>query len=423
MANQRHTKEKEILMNTKGQAKVILTPYSWVNLSLVLMLLGLIQIWVLTFYYQTAINEWISWIANDGNTGAPFAFGQHYFGDYLTMHNVSKSRDLSAFDNSYPPLGIIPFWLISGFPYRIGLLVWFVILSLSLLSPFLATFARMDKERSVGAIIGLGAVTVPTISVFDRGNSVGLLTGLLFAFYFFGRQNKDWQAGLALGTAIGIKIYPLVMIPFLLVKGKYKQAIVALSSSIFLNLVSLLVWSKGNYLESIAYIIARIREVEQAFPSGHGMYVSASQILINILNKFGLADSTLGVLVTTNYQIVSLITLVTLIFFAKVSSGNYWYLYMLCSMQLIPSLSFSYYRVWIPVAIAVILWERGIKNTNPLTRFENTWFLICVLNSSVLVLLFWWPINLLPTLGLIAIFLTYFDMRKSSRNRREDAEA
>jgi hypothetical protein len=400
-------------MKRKGLTKVILTPYSWVNLSLVLMLLGLIQIWVLTFYYQTAMNEWISWIANDGNIGTPFAFGQHYFGDYLTMHDVSKSRDLSAFDNSYPPLGVIPFWLISGFPYRIGLLIWFIVIVASLLSPLLATFPRMDKERSVGAIIALGAVTIPTISVLDRGNSVGLLTGLFFIFYYFGKQNKDWQAGLALGVAIGMKIYPLVMIPFLIVKGKYKQAIVALSSSIFLNLIALLVWSKGNYLESISYIIARIREVEQTFPSGHGMYVSSSQIVINVLNKLGLADTTLGSFVIANYQVVSLFTLAALLFLAWYAKGNYWYLYMLCSIQLIPSLSFSYYRVWTPVAIAIIFWERGLKNKSQLSKFENIWLLVCVLNTSILVLFNFWPINVLATLAAFLIFLTYIDLRRA----------
>jgi hypothetical protein len=361
------------------------------------------------------MNEWISWIANDGNAGIPFAFGQHYFGDYLTMHDVSRSRNLSAFDNSYPPLGVIPFWLISGFPYRIGLLIWFIVLLVSLLSPLLATFPRMDKERSVAAIIVLGVVTVPTISVLDRGNSVGLLTGLFFIFYYFGRQNKDWQAGLALGVAVGMKIYPLVMIPFLIVKGKYKQAVVALSSSIFLNLVALLVWSKGNYLESISYIIARIRDVEQTFPSGHGMYVSSSQILINLLNKFGIADSSLGLFVIANYQIVSLTTLATLLYLAWYSKGNYWYLYMLASIQLIPSLSFSYYRVWTPVAIAIIFWERGLKNKSQLSRFENTWLFVCVLNTSVLVLFNFWPINVLATLATFLIFLTFIDLRRSKR--------
>jgi hypothetical protein len=372
------------------------------------MVIGLIQFWVFTFYYGTAMNEWISWISNDGNAGPPFAFGQHYFGDYLTMHDVSKSRDLSAFDNSYPPLGVIPFWLLSGLPYRVGLSLWFLVILISLISPLLFTFPRMDKERSVAAIIVLGIVTVPTISVLDRGNSVGLLAGLLFVFYYFGRQNKDWQAGLALGVAIGMKIYPLVMIPFLIVKRKYKQAVIALSSSVILNLLALIVWSRGNYVESIKYIVQRIGEVEKAFPSGHGLYVSSSQIVINTLNKFELANSNIGSYIIANYQMVSLVALAVLILLAKMSRGNYWYLYMLCSVQLIPSLSYSYYRVWIPVAIAVILWERGLKNTNPLTRFENTWLLICVLNTSVLVVLKWWPINVLPTLGLVLIFLTFF---------------
>ena len=395
-----------------------LYPHSWVNFSAILLALGFIQFWVLTFYYKTATNEWVSWIANDGNAGSPYAFGQHYFGDYLTMHNVSISRDISAFDNSYPPLGVMPFWLISWLPYRVGLSIWFGLLISSILIPLIISFRKVEKNYVWTSVILLGVLTVPMISVLDRGNSVGLLTLLFFLFYYFDKNNKVHFSGLSLGIAIGIKVYPLVIIPFLIIKRKFKLAFIAVASSILLNLVSLIIWNQGNPISGAKYIVTRIVSVDRIFETGHGMYISSSQIFVNIVNKFGISDVGVVHWLTGNYRVITLVSFVILLLAAAYSKGNQWYCYALCSIQVVPTLAYSYYRVWTPVVIAILLIERGLKSNSKLTIFENTWFLICVLNLSILTILNFWPINLLPTLVMLLIFINAFSNIKKTKSKQ-----
>jgi hypothetical protein len=391
-----------------------LSPYSWVNFSVLLLALGFVQFWVLTFYYKTATNEWVSWIANDGNAGSPFAFGQHYFGDYLTMHNVALARDIAALDNSYPPLGVMPFWLISWLPYRMGLFLWLGILISSLLLPLILTFRKMERENLWTSVIILGFLSVPMISVVDRGNSVGLLCVLFYLFYYFDKNKRIYLSGISLGLAIGMKVYPLLLIPFLIVKRKYKLALIATSFSVVSNIVSLIIWNRGNPITAVKYIVERVASVDRIFENGHGMYISSPQIFVNIVSRLGFSDSSFFDWVINNYRLLSLATLAVLLYGAARAKDSGWYLYGLCSIQLVPTLAYSYYRIWTPVAVAILLTERGFKTRNKLTAFENRWFLICVLNLSILTILNFWPVNLFPTIVMFLIFKSALEKRKLS---------
>lgn len=378
----------------------------WLNMALILVVLGFIQIWVLTFYYQTKTNEWISWIANDGNSGSPFAFGQHYFGDYLTMHNVAISRDIQAFDNSYPPLGVIPFWLISWLPYRLGLYLWFGILGFSMLFPLFYSFYKTYPKFLVQGIACLGVLTVPFISVMDRGNSVGLLTIFLFMFYLAYRRDKLHYASIFLGLAIGFKVYPLVIIPFLIVRKEFRLALLSFVYSIIFNLMAILIWNRGNPLDGLKYSVNRIMDVEQLFKDGHGMYLSAAQVLTNFLNRVGLDHTFVGNFLIENYKLVSATTLVYLLFGAYLSKGSNWILLMFSAIQLIPTISFSYYRVWSIAVVSIIILEHGrSSNSRSLSDVHKIWMTVSVLNLAPLPLLNFWPINLLPTLVVICILL------------------
>lgn len=373
----------------------------WLNLQSFLLLLGLVQIWVLTFYYKTPSNEWISWIANDGNKGAPYAFGQHYFGDYLAMHEVALARDISAFGNSYPPLGVIPFWILSSLPYRLGLYLWFAILVFALTFPILHALRKRTDNTWVVSVAVFSILTVPAISVLDRANSVGLLTLFLYLFYINFIGGKENISGLYLGLAIGFKVYPLVILPFLLVKKKFKLALISLSYAISLNLLSTIIWHRGDPVAAIIASVRRIASVERIWTDGHGMFVSASQISVNVLNKIGWTGNPLVAWIFENYKILSLLALLVLLFGALKSSYNHWVYYALASIQIIPTGALSYYRVWAISLIAIII----LNNTDdkPISRFDKAWLLACSLNLTILTFLNLWPINILPTLSLLLI--------------------
>ncbi len=362
--------------------------------------------WIRTFYYQTPMNEWVSWIANDGNSGPPFAFGQHYFGDYLTMHNVALSRDIESFDNSYPPLGVIPFWLVSWLPYRIGLFVWFALLSSAVLFPLVYSLYKTHREYLIQGVICFGILTVPFISVMDRGNSVGFLTFLFFMFFLNYRKGKHHQAAVFLGLAVGLKVYPLVLLPFLVVRKKYKIAFLGFFYSIIFNLLAIGIWNRGDPIKGLKYSFNRIVDVEQLFVNGHGMYLSVVQVLTNVLNRFNLDNSAIGSFLIENYKIISVLTLIYLLFGAYLAKESDWIYLMLCAIQMIPTISFSYYRVWAIAVLAILFMEQSQKlEEKKLSKVQSVWLLVCLLNLSPLVLLNFWPISVFPTLVVILILV------------------
>jgi hypothetical protein len=392
----------------------------WLNLQSLLLLFGLVQIWVLTFYYKTPSNEWISWIANDGDKGAPYAFGQHYFGDYLAMHEVARARDISALGNSYPPLGVIPFWILSFFPYRIGLFLWFVVLIFALVFPVLYALKRKREHIWVVSLVVFSLITVPAISVLDRANSVGLLTLFLFLFYLNSSRNRINISALWLGLAIGIKVYPLVIIPFLIVRRQFKTSILSVFYAAILNIFATLIWHKGNPIGAMNFIIRRIASTEKIWKDGHGMYVSGAQILVNIFDKFGLNHYAFVAWLISNYLILSVFILSILLIGALRSVGNNWIFYALAAVQIIPSGAFSYYRVWSIVLVAVILLKNiDMDGKHGFSIFDKIWIFACSLNLTTLTLLNFWPINILPTLSFLLIVISIFIRQENHNSRLE----
>ena len=396
-----------------------LNKYSdWLNLQTLLLLFALVQIWVLTFYYKTPSNEWISWIANDGDKGAPYAFGQHYFGDYLAMHDVALAHDISAFGNSYPPLGVIPFWILSFLPYRLGLYLWFAILIFALSFPILYVLRKRKDQTWVVSLVVFCLVTVPAISVLDRANSVGLLTLFLFLFYLSFTRNRVKLSALWLGLAIGIKIYPLVIIPFLIIRRQFKVSFFALLYAVILNILATLIWHNGNPIAAINFIIRRIASTEKIWIDGHGMYVGGTQITVNIINKLGLMNYTMSSWLISNYQVISALIFLCLLIGALRSRGNNWMYYALAAIQIIPTGAFSYYRVWSIVLISIIFLNNVDKeNKRGFSNFDKIWLSACCLNLTCLTMLNLWPINILPTLSFLLILSSVFTSQKSNKQQ------
>lgn len=74
--------------------------------------------------------------------------------------------------------------------------------------------------------LALFALTPPIIKNFDTGQ-VNLVLYILFAMAFVGlmRQRYPWLVGVALGLATLLKIFPIIFLPYLILKKQYKAAI------------------------------------------------------------------------------------------------------------------------------------------------------------------------------------------------------
>jgi len=94
------------------------------------------------------------------------------------------------------------------------------------------TFGQLGwtGRRRAGAVLGVGAVALWTEPVL-RSLQVGQIELLLMALIAWDLCQPDdrrWK-GIGVGVAAGIKLVPLIFIPYLILAGKVRQAVVALA--------------------------------------------------------------------------------------------------------------------------------------------------------------------------------------------------
>jgi alpha-1,2-mannosyltransferase len=130
---------------------------------------------------------------------------------------------------TYPPIAALIFAVTSLLPW--ALLKWLVIVaSLAALAASiwltLGALGRSGRAR-VAATLGLAAVALWTEPV-QHGLALGQIELLLMALIIWDLCQPDhrWWKGAGIGLAAGIKLTPLIFIPYLLLTGKLRQAAV-----------------------------------------------------------------------------------------------------------------------------------------------------------------------------------------------------
>jgi hypothetical protein len=150
--------------------------------------------------------------------------------------------------------------------------------------------------------------------------------------------------------------------------------------------------------------LSNASKYQGVFTDGHGMNVSASQIVFNFLKTIGLVDIEFANAYQANFKLVGVLFIIILFIGAYLSSDYEKWLFGLYSMQLVPSISWGYTRVWVITAFAILI-LRLAKSTHPTEalRRDLVWWVILILNSTILTIFNLWPINLLPSIALVMV--------------------
>jgi hypothetical protein len=403
---------KEELSKIKKASHTLLKNFSILNFTGILAVIGLAQAWILTFYYQEKFNEWISWRSND-YSGKYFSIGQHYFSDYLHLNLDTRDGSVEYPLATYPPFANLIFRIFAYLPYKFSLALWLVCLVAAILLPLFYALYKIETEKKFQPILIYGLLSAPFIAVIDRGNSIGLITSLVFFSYIACERNKQITAGLLLGLAISLKIYPILLLPFLILKKKYKESISSILFVIILNILAALIWSHKSLIGTFVHQYKSLSAGNSIVKTGHGLNFSGGQILVNYFSKINvnavdwLYNNTLG---------VSLVLLVFLIIGSFLSSHHTWLLYGLYSFQLIPSVSWSYTRIWGIVGIAILILSSTNFEKKGIWKSERfMWWTILIFNQSILTVLNFWPINLLPSISFLLCYsLIFYNLTKFS---------
>jgi alpha-1,2-mannosyltransferase len=282
----------------------------------------------------------------------------------------------------YPPFAALPFALMSH-------------LSLHSLAPLVAaanvlaiptaiwiTFGGLGMPvgpRRIGLTLlatAAGLVTEPVLRTIDLGQVEILLMVLIV--WDLCQPDRRWLKGAGVGLAAGIKLVPLIFIPYLLLTRRFKQAAVAtctfaatvIIGFIFLPKDSTQWWLhglflKGSYAGNAAYL--GNQSVLATFARANTAHWHAEWLVTaGLIGVLGLAAAT--VLDRTGYRMLGVLTTAL-------------------TALLVSPISWDHHWAWIVLALPVLIFY-GMRASG-LTRW--TWFALGVL---VVALFGAWPTSL-----------------------------
>lgn len=375
-------------------------------ISTISVFLGFVQAWIFTFYFGDPFNQKIGWIAHDGDWPPQFAFGVHFFSDYLAMNQISSSPDPWSDGNIYPPVATAVFRIFAFLPYKIGLCLWLIAAIASVCIPLFHASRGLSFATRIQLILLVGLLSAPVIGTLDRGNNVFLLVPLLYFGLTALIEDKKLLASILLGLACAIKLYPILILFFLILKRKW--TISALSTAIMLasTFITSLIW--GNPFSIIKHSLTSAAAWDGIDGNGQPMLFSFVGFLNNFLVFAGLKGSKLSNSIVQSPRLFGVVFLLILIFISLGLNHIQTYLLALTTMQLIPTVSFTYTRIWTVVVIALLvkyqsdMYRIGDKKSNQI--FYLWWG--ATLGTNTLVT-YWgfWPISIFPTLAFLAVLV------------------
>ena len=147
----------------------------------------------------------------------PLFLTQYRFSDFYQIFLSSQNKDpYSIAEVIYPPFGMLVLDL-GGFMSARQSLMLTMTTALAICASLFLFLASTRNDLSRRETLGVLSVTVlsfPFVFALDRGNlDLVISTFLLLALWFNSKQDKSIAAGVLIGLASAVKIYPLLLLP------------------------------------------------------------------------------------------------------------------------------------------------------------------------------------------------------------------
>jgi alpha-1,2-mannosyltransferase len=161
---------------------------------------------------------------------------------------------------TYPPFAGLIFTVVGALPWHLVIGLWSLASLLALPVTIWLTLGALgyrDWETRAGGTLLATAVlfwVAPVLHVIYLGQ-IELLLMALVLWDLFQPERRRWQ-GIGVGIAAGIKLVPLIFIPYLLLTRRYRQAVVAAATFVGTVLVGFALpadsrawWLHGLFLQ------------------------------------------------------------------------------------------------------------------------------------------------------------------------------
>ena len=149
---------------------------------------------------------------------------------------------------TYTPFAAVAFALVSFVPYALSLKLSVAVDLVALLAAVWFTLGglgyRKPAIRAGAALLGAAVVlwTEPVLRTIYLGQvNLVLLALILWDLTQPDTQKSRWWKGFVTGVAAGIKLVPLIFIPYLLVARKFRQAAMAAAGFVFTVLLGFVI--------------------------------------------------------------------------------------------------------------------------------------------------------------------------------------
>ena len=144
--------------------------------------------------------------------------------------------------NVYPPFAAIAAVPLALLPFGAARRIFYIMNLASILVAVILLFANREPERKKQSIL-LACCAIAIFNPFYFGQYMGQVNPILLLLcvlgLYLGRKNSQVLAGTCIGLAAAIKLFPIMLALFFLVKRQYRAAIAGAASFVLFSLVSL----------------------------------------------------------------------------------------------------------------------------------------------------------------------------------------
>ena len=161
-----------------------------------------------------------------------FRYGESPY-DLASMRLFMSQDARYVYPFVYPPQSLLLFFPLSELTYehaRLAVLLVNHLVFLALMWMIPAHLLRLWPERALAfALCVLYLLTFSPVAItLNHGQVNIMLLACIVLFWLFARRRYAFLAGFFLALAILLKTYPLVIIPFLLLIGRWRESAYAL---------------------------------------------------------------------------------------------------------------------------------------------------------------------------------------------------
>ena len=199
--------------------------------------------WVQIFWLGKPVNMYLTNLASDqpwmpeGQVSLPI-IGTHHFGDWSLLRGWILSGDpYHQMLPAYPPISLLITEPFTWFSNQSGFILYFISTVALLASAIYRILEELDWLLRLQLTLFLSLLNAPMLLVFDRGNNVGIMVGLISWGLIYLNEKKSSKAILFLGIGAGMKLFPIVIFFPLFLWGYRKIALAGFGLAVIPNVL------------------------------------------------------------------------------------------------------------------------------------------------------------------------------------------